>query len=180
MKHATRMKCAAVRAGRTVRRILPAAGLAVILLAGCNGKESSLRPAVSEQPENQVELEMGGKRVTLEVAKTNAQRMLGLMKRRNLPEDHGMIFIYPESDFLRFWMKDTWIPLSIAFVREDGTVLNIDEMRPFVTDSTYMSLGKCRIAIEMNAGWFEKHGIEKGDRIALTPEILAMDSEPKD
>jgi uncharacterized membrane protein (UPF0127 family) len=160
--------------------LLILAGLSLLAVMSCNGKEPTRKPVQPGQEEGRVTLTMGGKEVTLEVASTNDKRLLGLMRRTALQPDHGMIFIYPEPHPLRFWMKDTWIPLSIAFVKEDGTIINIDEMRPGVTETPYMVEGKCRFAIEMTTDWFKAHGIQAGDRIALTPEILAIESEPRE
>ena len=122
---------------------------------------------------NVVILPLGGVKVVLEVAADDTARARGLMGRKKLEPDRGMIFIYPEDRIMRFWMKNTYIPLSIAFLKEDGMVVNIEKMRPLVEDPPYISRGLCRYAVEMNQGWFDAHGIHAGDRIDLPPEIRA-------
>jgi len=124
-----------------------------------------------------VAIEMGGAAVVLEPAVTDAARQRGLMFRRELGADRGMLFVYPEPRVLSFWMKNTSIPLSIAFVRRDGKIINIEKMRPFLTEVTYESKEPCRFAIEMNHGWFERHGLKAGDFIRLPPEAIALEAE---
>jgi uncharacterized membrane protein (UPF0127 family) len=152
--------------------------VALLLAAACNGKgdRELVKPVIRDRGDR-VQLMMGGKKVTLEVAATHAKRAKGLMRRKALEEDHGMIFVYREPEIMKFYMRDTWIPLSIAFVKSDGTVLNIEEMRPNTESPSHMSRGMCRFAIEMTQGWFAEHGIKAGDKITLTPEILAIKAE---
>jgi len=97
---------------------------------------------------------------------------VGLSGRDTLPENGGMLFVFPEDRQLSFWMKDTRIPLSIAFIRADGTIANIEKMSPYSLD-THLSYGPVRYALEMNQGWFERRGIRAGAQVALPPEILA-------
>ena len=147
--------------------------------SGCGGKSNAPPPEVEgiKQEQGVVALGMGGVEVFLEVSADFQKRRLGLMKRHHLDQDRGMIFVYPEPDVLRFWMKETWIPLSIAFLRDDGTIINIEKMREMVIEPPYMSREPCRFAIEMNSGWFEKHKLAPGDRIELTEEILSIEAE---
>lgn len=153
--------------------------LCLVGLSACACGSEDKKPVNMKQgpPKNSVKLEMGGKEVTLEVAATEAARALGLMKRKTMTKDHGMIFIYREPQIMSFYMRNTWIPLSIAFLKSDGTVVNIEEMRPNTESPSHMSKGYCRYAIEMNKGWFAEHGIKAGDKIALTPRILAIEPE---
>jgi len=124
-----------------------------------------------------VTIEMGGAAAVLEPAVTDAARQRGLMFRKELGADRGMLFVYPKRRFLAFWMKNTSIPLSIAFVRRDGKIINIEKMRPFLTEVTYESAEPCRFAIEMNRGWFERHGLKAGDFIHLPPEVTVLEAE---
>ena len=140
---------------------------------GCDRTPEGAPPSVVVRNGKKVILfPMGGVEVMLEVAADEASRARGLMNRKKLDRDRGMIFIYPEDRVMKFWMKDTYIPLSIAFLKADGTVVNIEKMRPLVKDPPYISRGLCRYAVEMNQGWFEEHGIREGDRIVLPREIL--------
>jgi hypothetical protein len=105
-------------------------------------------------------------KVYVEIAKTEQQRARGLKYRTKLSEDFGMLFIYPFEDYRSFWMEDTRIPLSIAFIKKDLTILSIHDMKPFdkkTTDSEEMVM----YALEVNKGWFEKHGIKPGDKVKL-------------
>ena len=105
----------------------------------------------------------------LNVADSEEERRLGLMGRASLAASGGMVFIFPAPTSGSFWMKDTLIPLSIAFWDEDGTVVDILEMQPCETDPcpTYSPRNAYTHAIEMNAGWFEKNGVEIGDGVEL-------------
>ena len=168
-----------------VKRIVLLLILAALCIAfqacnGCSEQKEMVKPEFNEEKgqRNTVKLHMGGVPVTLEVAKTNQEKARGLMHRKKLPPDRGMIFIYPEPKVMSFYMRDTVIPLSIAFIRSDGTIVNIEEMRPLVVEPSYMSKSMCLYAIEMNQGWFEAHGIQAGEKIELTDEIKAIEAEP--
>jgi uncharacterized membrane protein (UPF0127 family) len=161
--------------------LLLAAGLLLSLPAcnGCSEQKKLVKPEYEEEVEpNTVKLTMGGVPVTLEIARTNREKARGLMFRKKLPPDRGMIFIYEAPKIMSFYMRDTYIPLSIAFLRSDGKIINIEGMRPLVEEPSTMSKGMGRYAIEMNQGWFEAHGIREGDTIELTQEILAIEAEP--
>ena len=95
--------------------------------------------------------------------------MAGLMNRDALGSDDGMLFIFPQEQILSFWMKNTLIPLSIAFIKIDGRIVQINSMKPYSLDS-HFSHEKVKYALEMNDGWFTKHGVDVGDlvRIPLT------------
>jgi hypothetical protein len=110
------------------------------------------------------ELAINGHRVTAEVAATVASRTVGLMHRFSLRTDNGMLFMFEAPQPLAFWMKDTYIPLSIAFVGADGRILNIEDMAP-QTETTHNSRGLALFALEMKKGWFAQHGIAAGDHI---------------
>lgn len=111
-----------------------------------------------------VQLEMDGHKVWVEVANHMATRTTGLMFRRQMDPDNGMLFVFPDIDQRYFWMKNTLIPLSIAFIDEKGTILNILEMPP-ETEQTFPSKGPAKFALEMNAGWFTKAGVKEGEKV---------------
>ena len=102
-----------------------------------------------------VTLRAGKKIIHAEVAATDAQREQGLMHRKSLPENNGMLFVFDRPARSCMWMKNTLIPLSVAFIDHDGIIVNIEEMAPLTTDS-HCSAGWIRYALEMNAGWFRK------------------------
>ena len=112
---------------------------------------------------------INGHKITAEVAATPDQRATGLMHRFSLQPDHGMIFVFERPEPQGFWMKNTFIPLSIAFVAPDGRIINVDEMAPH-DESTHMSRGPALYAIEMRKGWFAERGIRAGDVVKGLPE----------
>ena len=105
--------------------------------------------------------------LTVELATTPTARSCGLSQRDELPPYHGMLFVFPDLRSRTFWMKDTKIPLSIAFLNESGQILSLQNMIPLRTDKRYRSLQPARYALEVNQGWFERHGIEVGDRVKM-------------
>lgn len=109
-------------------------------------------------------LTIDGQAFTVEVASTPETRETGLMNRFSLRQDHGMLFVFESPQPLAFWMKNTYIPLSIAFVDGNGRILNIEDMRP-QDESTHLSKGEALYAIEMRQGWFASKGIAAGDRV---------------
>jgi hypothetical protein len=111
-----------------------------------------------------VELTINGYRITAEVAATLPSRTNGLMRRFSLLPNHGMLFVFDEPQPLAFWMKNTYIPLSIAFIGFDGRILNIEDMAP-QTEMTHVSRGPAMYALEMKKGWFAQLGIGIGDRV---------------
>jgi uncharacterized membrane protein (UPF0127 family) len=116
-------------------------------------------------PGERIALEIKGRKLTVEVASDDASRKAGLMHREGLPEDAGMLFIYPAHLEMSFWMKNTSIPLSIAFIDDRGAILQIEDMRPYDESST-RSAARVRYALEVNRGWFERNGIKVGDAFA--------------
>ena len=122
-----------------------------------------LVPAARAQlPE--ISLTMNGHKLTAEVAQTNPARMQGLMHRRMLPENRGMLFVFPGNRRPTMWMKNTYIPLSVAFLDERGVIINIADMEPHTTDG-HSATAPAKYALEVNRGWFAKRGIKPGARI---------------
>ena len=106
--------------------------------------------------------------VRLEVADTEPERQLGLMGRTALPEDRGMLFVFDEEQELSFWMKDTLIPLSVAFMDSEGRIVDIQDMKPLDDDPPhYVSAEPAQYALEVNQGFFEERGIKVGDSARL-------------
>lgn len=103
----------------------------------------------------------------VEVADTLEKQERGLMFRRSMPENEGMLFVYKEPIEMSFWMRNTFIPLDIAFVGTDGRILNIHQARPLDDSVLYRSAGAAKYVIETNQGWFARHGIGPGDRVTL-------------
>ena len=112
----------------------------------------------------------GGKEVEVrvEVADTEPEHQLGLMGRTALPEDRGMLFVFDEEQELSFWMKDTLIPLSVAFMDSGGRIVDIQDMKPLDDDPPhYVSAEPAQYALEVNQGFFEERGIKVGDSARL-------------
>jgi uncharacterized membrane protein (UPF0127 family) len=140
--------------------------LAPALLAGLFVSIAAAAPVVVELPATK--LSIGKQTVMAEVATTPAQRETGLMYRFSLKPDHGMIFVFDREEPQGFWMRNTYIPLSIAFIATDGRIVNILDMAPH-DETTRWSNGPVRYALEMRKGWFAEHGIQPGDRIEGLP-----------
>jgi uncharacterized protein len=152
----------------TTRRSRVLLACALLLLGSC--REQAAAPVV---PGSQLPVDwllVGNARISVEIAATRAARQRGLMFRRSLPADHGMLFLFPEAIVLDFWMKDTPIPLSIAFADASGRIVRIADMEP---DSLadVSSVVPARYALEMTRGWFAQHGIAEGDAIRRIPQV---------
>jgi uncharacterized membrane protein (UPF0127 family) len=104
--------------------------------------------------------------ITVEIAGTEEKRAKGLMYRKKLPDGEGMIFIFERDQQLSFWMKNTLIPLSIAFITSDGRIIEIKDMQPHDLNSVQSSRS-ARYALETPQGWFTRVGIKSGDRIII-------------
>ncbi len=111
-----------------------------------------------------IELSAGMHRIEAEVVNSNADRATGLMNRSSMPMHRGMLFVFPEPAVQCFWMKNTLIPLSIAFLDDNGRIVQIADMQPQSLDN-HCSTKPVRFALEMNAGWFRSRGLAAGARI---------------
>lgn len=115
-----------------------------------------------------VKLTTGIHVITAEVAATPQSRMVGLMMRPRLEPNHGMVFVFEDKSQHCFWMRNTLIPLSIAFIADDGTVINVADMAP-KSDASTCPLEAVRYALEMEQGWFAKRGVTAGKKITGLP-----------
>jgi len=116
------------------------------------------------------QIKVGSHTLKVEVAASDAQRMQGLMHREKLGKNDGMVFIFDEPAYQSMWMKNTFIPLSVAFLDGDGVILNILDMEPH-TLTPNMSAGPARYAVETNKGWFEERKVKSGDRFTGLPRV---------
>jgi len=105
---------------------------------------------------------VGDATVKVELAETEGQRQRGMMYRKKLGADRGMLFLYPDEAVRSFWMKNTFVPLSVAFMDSDWEIVHITDMQPRSLAS-HSSLSKCRYVLEVNRGWFDDNGVEAGD-----------------
>ena len=130
----------------------------------------ALSPDEVREPQKlpSITLRAGMHVIKAEVAQSQRELMIGLMWRKSLGPNEGMLFVFPQAGKQCFWMKNTLIPLSIAFVADDGRVVNTDEMQPQTTVS-HCSKEPVRYVLEMNKGWFSKKGIQPGSRLTGRP-----------
>lgn len=155
-----------------IRSLLLALLLAFVVAIGWQSLRADDRPAapVATAPTPQslptVTVTLAGKSFVLEVADDDGEREIGLMYRRQMAADHGMIFVFPDADFRSFWMRNTLIPLDIVYLDERGRVLNVEAMKA-LDESSIRSDGRAMYAIELNAGVGKSLGLKRGDRVEL-------------
>jgi uncharacterized protein len=153
-----------------VSRRLALAFALVMALSACHGDTPAARSPTSPGPTQTLDIATanGPVHLTVELAVTAAQQQEGLMGRTSLPPDAGMAFLFDEPTTVHFWMKDTLIPLSIAFWDQDGRIVALEEMTPCTQDPcpTYGPDVPYRGAVEANAGFFTKHHVAVGDTVS--------------
>ena len=117
-----------------------------------------------------VQLNAGMHLIRAELAADYASRMTGLMHRASMPSNAGMLFIFDEATTHCMWMKNTLLPLSVAFIDERGAIINVEDMAPQTEDS-HCASRPARYALEMNRGWFAARGLKPGSRISGIPGV---------
>ena len=115
----------------------------------------------AEQSLSIIELSAGPHRIEAEVADSEQKRRFGLMYRRSLPSNRGMLFVFSNTESFCMWMENTYMPLSVAFLDDKGQIINIEDMRP-QTKETHCAAAPARYALEVNQGWFAARGIVSG------------------
>jgi uncharacterized membrane protein (UPF0127 family) len=146
---------------RVPRTLVPALLLAAVLATAAQAQSGPQKlPAIR--------LNAGIHNIMAEVARTPDERGTGLMFRSALGSNDGMLFVFEEPGQQCFWMKNTLVPLSVAFVADDGSIVNIEQMKPQTLDS-HCSTRPVRYVLEMNEGWFAKRGIRPGAKLSGTP-----------
>lgn len=143
------------------RAVYAAAAMFYLTLLGC-GEESP--------PEEWIRLPA---ELKVEVARTLAERRRGLKFRQSLPGDQGMYFVFDKEQPVSFYMRDTRIPLSIAFIRGDGIIESIADMIP-LDERSVSSAGPAKFALEAKRGWFEEKGIRPGDKVVLRGDRVSF------
>lgn len=126
------------------------------------------QPAGEPQRLPVTQLRAGMHLIQAEVAQNDQQRAIGLMHRRSMPVNNGMLFIFETPSQQCFWMRNTLLPLSIAFIGDDGSIVNIADMQP-MSDASHCSAKPVRYALEMNQGWFAKRGLKAGSKLSGGP-----------
>jgi len=142
-----------------------ATGLASLLLAIANLGQAQNAPQL-DLPRTKITA--GMYLIDAQVAAMPEQRSTGLMFRTQMPQSEGMLFVFERPGEQCFWMKNTLLPLTAAFVADDGTIINLADMKPQTTES-HCSLQPVRYVLEMNQGWFGKKGIKPGFRLGGAP-----------
>lgn len=134
---------------------------------------SLLASALAQQAQTdlqRVKLSAGMYQIDAQVAQTPEQRQIGLMFRKEMPQTEGMIFVFEQPATQCFWMRNTLLPLTAAFVADDGRIVNLVDMKP-QTDDSHCSEEPVRFVLEMNQGWFARKNIKKGTK--LSGELFA-------
>ena len=129
----------------------------VVFALACSGDRSG-----GSAPTETIPLWIRGHILTVELCADPESRARGLMFRRTIADNAGMLFVFPSPRPLSFWMRNTFVPLSIAFLDGGGRILNIEAMAPF-DEAGHRSAGEAAYALEVPLGWFEQHAIEAGD-----------------
>jgi uncharacterized protein len=142
-----------------------ASSLSILLLAasGASWAQSGPQPKLAT-----TRLSAGMHNVVAELAITPEQRQMGMMFRTQMADHEGMLFVFELPQQQCFWMRNTLIPLAIAFIGDDGRIVNIAEMQPR-SDASHCSAQPVRYALEMNAGWFSKRGLKAGTQLRGKP-----------
>ena len=130
--------------------------------------QAQLSAASQAQQLQATTLNAGMHNIRAQLAMTPEQRQIGLMYRREMPANDGMLFVFEEPQPQCFWMKNTLLPLTIAFVADDGTIVNLADMQP-MNEASHCSAKPVRYALEMNQGWFAKRGIKAGSKLGGAP-----------
>jgi len=131
---------------------------------------ASMACQAQSQPQDlpRITLNAGIHNISAEVAQSPQERATGLMLRQSMPANQGMLFVFEQAEQQCFWMKNTLIPLDIAFVAGDGTIINIEHMKPLSLDN-HCSAKPVRLVLEMNGGWFAKKGVSPGSKLTGKP-----------
>ena len=156
----------AVRAHRAGSLLPTAAWGALAWLIALQAQPSLAQTAPQSLP--MLTLNAGIHNITAELAQSEEQRATGLMFRETMQPNHGMLFAFERAGQQCFWMKNTLLPLDIAFVADDGTIVNVDRMKPQTLDP-HCSSQPVRFVLEMNEGWFAKRGISAGSKLKGKP-----------
>jgi len=127
-------------------------------------------PWAQEGKKSLLPLTIKGKTIKVEVAQTDREKERGLMFRERLGKDEGMLFIYEREEMIAFWMKNTRLPLSIAFIDKGGRIVDIQDMEPFSLEA-HPSAHPATYALEMNRGWFARAGIKVGDLVKIPSSL---------
>jgi uncharacterized protein len=136
----------------------------LLALAGLVSLAQAQAPQVPQPRLPTVTLGAGMHNIVAEVASTPLQRQIGMMMRTQMAPNEGMLFVFEQPEPQCFWMRNTLLPLSIAFLADDGRIVNIAEMKP-QSDDSHCSAKPVRYVLEMNKAWFDRRGLKAGDKV---------------
>jgi len=119
-------------------------------------------PTLAASPD--ITITIKKQKITVEVAANEREHEQGLMFRKHLITNHGMLFVFREPDYISMWMVNTYIPLSVAFIDSKGAIINIEDMSPLSAD-LHSAHAPAKFALEMRRGWFDRHGVKAGDKL---------------
>lgn len=134
-------------------------------LASCAGKKTEITDSPNPKLTTKT-IQVGSSRVLAEIARTETERERGLMFRKSLEDGEGMLFVFDKDEQLAFWMKNTFIPLSLAYISSDGTIRQIVDLEP-QSLATVQAERSVRYALEVPKGWFDRAGVRVGDKADL-------------
>ncbi|MBK7282797.1 DUF192 domain-containing protein [Candidatus Aalborgicola defluviihabitans] len=146
-----------------MNKLISAFLTSLLLVSGCVHAQ--------ETPQTQLQrtqLAIGIYQIDAQVAVTSEEQQIGLMFRQEMPQHEGMLFVFDEPSRLCFWMKNTLLPLTAAFIADDGTIVNLEDMKPKTLDS-HCAIKPVRYVLEMNKGWFAKKGLKAGAKLTGNP-----------
>lgn len=150
----------------------PSSALPRLLIGSLIGLLASLSLAQPQQEPQmnlrRLDLTAGFHRIDAQLAMTPEQRQIGLMFRQSMPQQEGMLFVFEQATVQCFWMRNTLLPLTAAFVADDGTIVNLADMKP-QSDESHCSTQPVRYVLEMNQGWFASKGIKAGTKLGGAP-----------
>ena len=168
-------------------------GLAALLLAASCEKEKTAMPPSAPTPAptanpvtgtaqprlETIKLYLGAAELTVEIADENLERQAGMMHRTTMPKNEGMLFVFPYPHQTGFWMKNTTVPLSIAYIDRASRVIEIYDLHPGNTQPVESRSARVQYALEVNQGWFAKNGIQPGTVLATDRGSLAVSVRAK-
>jgi len=156
-----------MRMNRTLKYFFPAVLSLCIIVYHCIKND-----CYGNHEKKTEQITVSGTDIEVELAITPEEHMAGLMYRNTLEDNKGMLFVFPDEKRLSFWMKNTYVPLSVAFIDENGRITQIETMKPRSLD-LHDSREKVRYALEMKSNWFEIHNVREGDVVKMPPRIIA-------
>lgn len=140
----------------------------LLIAIGMSVLASSAQEAQMNLP--RTKLSAGMYMLDVQLAQTPQERQIGLMFRKDMPQHEGMLFVFEQPATQCFWMRNTLIPLTAAFVADDGTIVNLADMKP-LSDESHCSTKPVRFVLEMNQGWFAKRNIQAGYKLGGQPFV---------